>query len=338
MEEPVFILITESLSPEIVTRLQAISPRLEFHVHPANHLEEVPPQLLVRAEVLYTLRIVPPPDQAPNLKWIQFHMAGLDHFVDAPILEQGVQFTSVSGAAATQIAEYVVMMLLSLGHRLPDLVRNQAAREWPREKWTRFAPRELRGSTVGIIGYGSVGRETARLCQAFGARVLAVKRDVMIPEDEGFSAEGVGDPEGRIPARIYPPQSAKRMIAECDFVVLSAPLTKSTRAWFDAGMVRSMRDGACLVDISRGGILDEEALFKALQSGKLAGAALDVFAREPLDADSQLWDAPNLLLSPHIAGDSPRYDVRAAEVFAENLRRYLDHRPLLNRFDPQKGY
>lgn len=338
MEEPIFVLVTEPLSPEIIARLQSISPRLEFHVHPANHLEEVPPPLLGRAEVLYTLRIVPAPEQAPNLKWIQFHMAGLDPFADAPILDQGVQFTTVSGAAATQIAEYVMMMLLALGHRLPDLVSTQASREWPREKWERFEPRELRGSTVGIVGYGSVGREVARLCRAFGARVLAVKRDVMIPEDVGYAAEGVGDPEGRIPARIYPPQTAKRMLAECDFVVLSAPLTQSTRAWFDAGMIGAMRDGACLVDISRGGILDEDALRKALQAGKLAGAALDVFAQEPLEPDSKLWGTPCLFLSPHIAGSSPRYDARAAEVFAENLRRYLDHRPLVNRFDPQKGY
>ena len=338
MEETIFVLITEPFSPDILTRLQSVSPRLDIHIHPANKLEEVPPSLLARAEVLYTLRIVPEPDQAPNLKWIQFHMAGLDHFADAPILRRGVEFTSLSGAAAIQIAEYVVMMLLALGHRLPDLVRAQAAHEWPREKWERFAPRELRGSTVGIVGYGSVGREVARICQAFGARVLAVKRDVMNPEDDGFTAEGIGDPQGRIPARIYPPQTVKRMLGECDFVVVSAPLTKTTRAWFDAGLIGAIRDGACLVDISRGGILDEGALRKALQDGKLAGAALDVFAHEPLDPENKLWDTACLLLSPHIAGNSPRYDVRAAEVFAQNLRRYLDHRPLVNRFDPQKGY
>jgi phosphoglycerate dehydrogenase-like enzyme len=338
MEDAILVLITEPLSPEIISRLQEISPQLEFHVHPANHLEEVPSPLLARAEVLYTLRIVPAPDQAPNLKWIQFHLAGLDHFVDAPILKQGVQFTSVSGAAAVQMAEYAVMMLLALGHRLPDLVRAQAAHEWPREKWERFSPRELRGSTVGIVGYGSVGREVGRLCRAFGARVLAVKRDVMVPEDAGYSVEGIGDPEGRIPARIYPPQTVKRMLAECDFVVISAPLTESTRSWFDAGMIGALRDGACLVDISRGGILDEEALRKALQAGKLAGAALDVFQHEPLEPESKLWDMQCLFLSPHIAGNSTRYDTRAADVFTENLRRYLDHRPLVNLFDPQKGY
>jgi phosphoglycerate dehydrogenase-like enzyme len=298
----------------------------------------VPPQPLARAEVLYTLRIIPPPDQAPNLKWIQFHLAGLDRFADAPLLGRGVQFTSLSGAAATQISEYVVMMMLALGHRLPDLVRCQAAHEWPREKWERFAPRELRGSTVGIVGYGSVGREVARLCQVFGAKVLAVKRDVMSPEDAGYAPEGVGDPEGRIPARIYPPQTTKRMLAECDFVVISTPLTATTKAWFDEGMIEAMRDGACLVDISRGGIVDEEALRKALQKGKLAGAALDVFAQEPLGPDNPLWDTPCLFITPHIAGSSPLYDARAAQVFAENLRRYVSHRPLVNRLDPQKGY
>jgi phosphoglycerate dehydrogenase-like enzyme len=338
MEEPIPVLVTEPLSEAIVADLQAVSPRLEIHVHPANRLEEIPPPLLARAEVLYTLRIVPTPEQAPNLKWIQFHMAGLDLFVDAPILRRGVEFTSLSGAAAIQIAEYVLMMMLALGHRLPDMARAQAAHEWPKEKWERFSPRELRGSTVGVVGYGSVGREVARLCQGFGARVLAVKRDVMSPEDGGYAPEGIGDSEGRIPARIYPPQSAKRMLGECDFVVISAPLTPATQAWFGPEMIAAMRDGACLVDISRGGIVDEEALRKALQSGKLAGAALDVFAREPLGPDDPLWETPSLFLTPHIAGNSPRYDTRAAQLFAENLRRYVSRRPLLNRLDPQKGY
>jgi phosphoglycerate dehydrogenase-like enzyme len=196
----------------------------------------------------------------------------------------------------------------------------------------------LRGSTVGVAGYGSVGREVARLCQAFGARILAVKHDVMIPEDRGYMLEGLGDPEGRIPARIYPPQSLQRMLPECDFVVVSAPLTDTTRGWFGAEAFAAMRPGACLVDISRGGIVDEEALRKALLDGKLGGAALDVFAQEPLPPESDLWDTPGLLLSPHIAGNSARYDLRAVDLFAENLRRYAANRPLLNRFNPQEGY
>jgi len=338
MEEKVFILVTEPLPADAIARLQAVSPRLEFHFHPAYRPEEIPPQLLGRAEVLYTLRVVPKPDQAPALKWIQFHMAGLEHYAGHPLLERGVQFTSLSGAAAPQMAEYVVMMLLALGHRLPSLLRAQSAHEWPRDKWERFLPRELRGATVGVVGYGSVGREVARLCRAFGARVLAVKRDVMIPEDRGYHVEGLGDPEGRIPARVYPPQSLNRMLEECDFVVVSAPLTEGTRGSFGADAIGAMRPGAYLVDISRGGIVDEEALRKALQDRKLGGAALDVFAQEPLPEESGLWDTPDLFLSPHITGGSPKYDLRAADLFAENLQRYLENRPLLNRFDPQKGY
>ncbi len=338
MEEKIFILVTEAFPADIMERLQAVSPRLEFHVHPVLKPEETPPELMARAEVLYTLRVIPRPDQAPNLKWIQFHMAGLDHLPLQPLLDRGVECTSLSGAAVPQMAEYVVMMLLALGHRLPALVRSQESREWPREKWERFRPRELRGATVGIAGYGSVGREVARLCKGFGARILATKRNVRYPEDSGYGAEGLGDPEGRIPARIYPPQSLHRMLEECDFVVVCAPLTEGTRGWFGAETIAAMRAGACLVDISRGGIVDEEALRNALQEGKLGGAALDVFAQEPLPEESDLWDTPGLFLSPHIAGDSPKYDLRAAELFAENLRRYLGKQPLLNRFDPREGY
>lgn len=338
MEEKIFILVTEALPADTLDRLQILSPRLEFHIQPATKAEDVPQALWTRAEVLYTLRIIPKTEQAPNLKWIQFHMAGLDRVPFRPLLERGVQCTSLSGAAAPQMAEYVVMMLLALGHRLPALVRSQSAHEWPREKWELFRPRELRGSTVGVAGYGSVGREVARLCNAFGARVLAVKHNVMNPEDRGYTLDGLGDPEGRIPARIYPPQSLHRMLKECDFVVVSAPLTEGTRGWFGAEAFAAMRVGACLVDISRGGIVDEEALRKALLEGKLAGAALDVFAQEPLPQDSDLWDTPGLLLSPHIAGNSPNYDLRAMDLFAENLRRYTANRPLLNRFDSREGY
>jgi phosphoglycerate dehydrogenase-like enzyme len=338
MEPSLYVLITEPFGIEIVERLEAISPRLGLHIHPANRVEEIPPAMLARAEILYTLRAVPAPEQAPTLKWVQFHLAGLDRFAEHPLLAAGVQFTTLSGAAAPQIAEYVLMMMLALGHRLPEMQKVQSSREWPRDLWERFSPRELRGATVGVVGYGSVGREVARICHALGARILAVKRDVMHPEDSGFSAPGLGDAEGMIPTRIYPPQAIRRMLGECDYVIISAPLTEGTKTLFDAAMIAAMRPNAFLIDVSRGGILDEDALVKALEDGHLAGAALDVFAREPLPPESPLWTAPNLLVSPHISSDSPLYDQRAAGVFGENLRRYLAGQPLVNRFDPERGY
>jgi phosphoglycerate dehydrogenase-like enzyme len=335
---PVRILITESLEKDFTDRVQKVSPRLEIRVHPAKRAADVPPEELEAAEVLYTMRAVPDPEQAPNLKWVQFHWAGLDRFAGHPLLQSGVQFTSLSGAAASQMAEYAVMMMLALGHRLPDIRRAQAAGEWAGRRWRDFTPRELRGSVVGLVGYGSVGRETARLCRAFGASVLAVKRDVTRPEDDGYAVPGTGDPEGRIPLRLYPPAGMRRMLGECDFVVVCAPLNRETRGLFDAGAFGAMRAGAYLVDLSRGGIVNGDALCDALAGGQLAGAAMDVADPEPLPPDSRLWSAPNLIISPHIAGGSPEYDRRAAELFAENLGRYLDGRPLCNRFDPGKGY
>jgi phosphoglycerate dehydrogenase-like enzyme len=196
----------------------------------------------------------------------------------------------------------------------------------------------LRGATVGIIGYGSVGREVARLCRAFGARVLAVKNDAMHPEDPGFILEGLGDPQGDFPERIYPPQALSRVLAECDFVLLSAPLTSLSHPLLGGESISALKRGAFLVDVSRGGLLEEEAVLRAVREGILAGAALDVFAQEPLPPESPLWDEPRILLSPHVAGISPEYDARATDLFVANLRRYLLGQPLLNRFDPARGY
>jgi phosphoglycerate dehydrogenase-like enzyme len=338
MELPIPLLMTEAFPKTTLLRLQALSQRLDIHVHPAKSADDLPPDTLESAEILYTLNAVPLPEQAPHLKWIQFHLAGLDRFAGHPLLDAGVQFTSLSGAAAPQMAEYALQMILALGHRMPEMQRGQAARGWGGGRWERFMPRELRGSTVGLVGYGSVARETARLCRAFGARVLAVKRDVTRPADEGYILPGTGDPEGRIPARLYPPAGLKRMLADCDFVVVCAPLHPGTRHLLGADEIGAMRPGSFLVNVSRGGIVAEDALCDALASGRLSGAALDVTEREPLPPESPLWMAPNLLLSPHIAGDSALYDQRAADLFVENLRRYLHGRPLLNRFDPARGY
>jgi phosphoglycerate dehydrogenase-like enzyme len=338
MDMPVKVLITENLAKPLISRIQGISNRLELHAHPAKTADDLPPEVLAGAEILFTLNAVPQPEQAPRLRWVQFHMAGLDRFAEHPLLQTGVQFTSLSGAAAPQMAEYILLMLLALGHRMPEMILGQAARGWGGGRWSRFSPRELRGSTVGLVGYGSVAREAARLCRPFGARILAVKRDITRPADDGFALPGLGDPEGCLPIRMYPPAGLRRMLAECDFVVICAPLHSGTRHWLDADVLGAMRPGAFLINVSRGGIVDEAALSDALQKGKIGGAALDVTETEPLPPESPLWSAPNLLLSPHIAGDSPQYDARAVEVFAANLRRYLAGQPLLNRFDPSKGY
>lgn len=246
--------------------------------------------------------------------------------------------TTLSGAAAPQMAEYTLAMLLALGHRLPELNAHQARAEWPRERWDRFRPQELRASVVGIIGYGSIGREIARLVRALGATVLAVKRDVMHPEDIGYTIPGLGDPGGDLFHRLYPYQALRSMIKECDYVVVCLPLTPETRGLIGANELAAMKPTAFLVAVARGGVVDQSALATALQERRIAGAALDVFSEEPLPASSSIWKLPNAIVSPHVGGMSVHYNQRAVDLFVENLKRYLIAAPLLNRFDPHRGY
>lgn len=339
MDDPIEVLITLGFTDELVKQISDVSTRLAVQKIVARKTDEISDEVWKKVEVLYTNRVLPAPEQAPRLRWIQFHWAGVDHALEEPILQrEGLSATSMSGASASQMAEHAVMMMLALGHNLPDVFAHQKRAEWPSGRWNLFSPRELRGSTVGIIGYGSIGRQIARILQVFGANVLATKRDVLHPEDTGYTLEGMGDPGGDLVNRLYPPQALHSMLKECDFVVVTLPRTNSTKGILDAAALAAIKPGAWLVDISRGGIVDHNALLPLLRERKIAGAALDVYPVEPLPADSPLWKLTNVILTPHIAGFSPQYDERAAALFIENLQRYLDELPLYNRLDLQVEY
>jgi phosphoglycerate dehydrogenase-like enzyme len=339
MNPIVDVLITTQFSDPQINRIREVSPRLRLTVTPARKPEDVPADVWARTEVLYTDRILPAPGQAPKLRWVQFHYAGIDGMTESPIVQDpDVIATTLSGASAVQMGEYALMMLLALGHRMPDLIASQAKADWPRDRFERFNPRELHGSTVGIVGYGSIGRQIARLLQPFGAAVLAAKRDVLHPEDTGYTQEGIGDPGGDLFQRLYPIQALCSMLKECDFVVITLPLSAATRGLIGSEAFQAMKPGAYLVNFSRGGVVDYTALFAALQEKRLAGAALDVFPEEPLPAGSPFWKLPNVLITPHISGISPNYNERAVNLFVENLNRFLVGLPLYNRYDPVKGY
>ncbi len=339
MANTIEVLSTIPFTESQTNLLAGVSPRLHFTILKALKLEEVPADLWERTEVLYTNRVMPAPEQAPKLRWVQFHWAGVNHVLDLPLMHKpDLVVTNLSGVITTQLAEYALMMLLALGHRLPDLAAHQRKAEWPADRWERFRPRELRGSTVGIVGYGSVGRQVARLLYGLGATILATKRDAMHPEDTGYTPEGQGDPAGDFARRIYPPQALCSMLKECDFVVVCIPLTTETRHAIGARELAALKPGAFIVDISRGHIIDHTALIAALREQKLGGAALDVFPEEPLPPDSPLWKLPNVIVTPHISGNTPAYDDLAAAFFAENLHRYLAGMPLYNRVDLGKGY
>ncbi len=338
-QSPLEVLITLPFPEEVVAPLREISPRINLTVHSARRPEDVPAETWAKVEVLYTDRVLPAPELVPNLRWLQFHSAGIDFALNSQLLQKpGLMVTNLSGAAAPQAAEHALGLLLALGHHLHTVLQLQAKAEWPRERWERLTPREFRGSTLGIIGYGSIGRELARLAQPFGVSVLAAKYDAMQPEDFGYTPEGLGDPRGELFTRLYPFQAVRSMIKTCDFVVVATPLTAETQGLIGAAELAAMKPTAGLVVVGRGGVVDEIALLEALQEKRLAGAALDVFQEEPLAPTSPLWRQPNLIVSPHLSGLSFHYDERAMALFGENLKRYLGGASLYNRYNPERGY
>jgi phosphoglycerate dehydrogenase-like enzyme len=333
------ILITFPLSDELANRLRGISPQIHVTVSPAKKVEEIPSEIWGKTEILFTDHIIPLPNKAPNLKWIQFLFSGIDRWLEAPIVSTpGVLITTLSGAGVSQMAEHAIMMMLALGHKLPALSVSQRNSEWSKDRLERFVPLEVRGATVGIIGYGSVGRQIARLLEPFGVTVLATKRDAKSPVDNGYTSEGLGDPGGNLVHRLYPAEALKSMLKLCDFIIVSVPLTKMTQGMVSTPAFMSLKPGAYLIDISRGKVVDQSSLIKALQEGKLAGAALDVFLEEPLPADNPLWGMPNVIITPHLADNSSRFDLQACELFSENIHRYLAGLPLFNQYNPELGY
>jgi phosphoglycerate dehydrogenase-like enzyme len=333
---PINVIVAMDFSDAIIERIRAVSPRLRVE----RHFPDVPDKAWAEAEVLYSVRNFPEPTQAPRLRWIQMHSAGVDHAITQPIVQaEDVEITNMSGVHAVQMAEYCVMMMTAFAYNLPLMMQMQRTAEWPANQHKAFSPMTLRGQTLGIVGYGAVGRELARMADALGMSVLAIKRDVMHPEDfETYRIEGTGNPEGDIPLRLYPPQAVLSMAQACDFLVLIAPLTDNSRHMVTSEVLEAMKKTAVLVNVARGAVVDEGALITALSSGQIAGAALDVFETEPLPSTSPLWGMENVIISPHVAGNVANYHERTADVFIENLERYVNNRPLLNRVQREWGY
>ncbi len=334
-DETINLIVALDFSDELIEDLRGLSPRLNVE----RYYPDVPENAYENAEILFTARDFPLPEQAPRLRWIQLYSAGTDHALDKPIIRsEDVEVTTASGMHATQISEFCLMMMLGFVYKLPLMLEFQGKKKWgTREE--HFSPLPLRGQTVGIVGYGAIGRELARIANSLGMRVLAIKHDVMHPAaGDAYHEAGTGDPEGEIPERLYPPQAVGSMVSECDFVVLAIPLTSATHHMIDAAVLKQMKKTAVLINVARGPVVDEAALIAALREGRIAGAALDVFEEEPLPADSPFWTLPNVIVAPHIAGATAVYAEKAEALFKENLERYLDNLPLLNRVQRERGY
>jgi phosphoglycerate dehydrogenase-like enzyme len=345
------VLIASPLEAELAARIQAADPRAEVLFEPdllpparyaGDHLGDPSfardaegeahwRNLLDQAEVLFgvpgdsTEGLADAVNGLPGLRWIHATSAGAGEQVRkaglSPEALKRVVITTSSGVHAVPLAEFAILGLLAMAKELPRLVEDQRARTWPE---VRRPLRELSGQTLFLVGLGEIGREVARLGKAFGMRTVGFRRT------EGPPPEWVDEVHG--------PQRLAELAGQADTMVVSLPMTEQTAGLIDRATIGRLPANCIFVNIGRGGVVDEPALTDALRDRRIAGAVLDVFATEPLPADSPLWTLPNVLVTPHAVAVSPRENERIAELFADNLRRYLDGRPLRNVVEPGVFY
>jgi D-2-hydroxyacid dehydrogenase (NADP+) len=278
--------------------------------------------------------------RAERLRWVHAPAAGVGSFLTPRFLERRVPLTNSRGVHAIPIAEHVLGMLGALARRFRPALVEQTTTGMRRERWWDDVPEELFGKTLGLFGYGAIGREVARRAGAFGMRVLALRRQAeRPPEWDPSLLHAIGLPleEPRVDA-VLGPGDRDRLLAECDAVVVTAALTPETEGSLDASAFARMKPGAWIVNVARGKILRENDLVESLRSGHLGGAALDVFETEPLPRESSLYTLDRVILTPHVSGLSRGFWPREMSLYRANLARFREGRPLLNLVDTTRGY
>ena len=284
---------------------RALAPKFpEVRIHAATKEEEVG-DFIPKANIILTFKISDGLLQrASNLRWIQALATGVDAFVRLPSLKQEVLLTSTRGIHGPQMSEMAVLLMLALNRHFPEIIRNQDKgiwKSWPAELLYR--------RKVGILGLGVTGEAIARKCKTFGMVVYGVRRSRKKTDCVDH---------------LYGPEDLIKVAQEVDFLIIAAPSTPQTHKMVGAEVFSSMKRSAFLINLAWGEIVDEEALISALESGKVAGAALDVFCQEPLPQEHPFWRMKNLIITPHMGGTSTIYVEQALSIFEENLRRYLN--------------
>jgi phosphoglycerate dehydrogenase-like enzyme len=336
------VLIASPLEPDLVARIGGVDTRLEV-IYRADLLgtpryvgDHTPPversaaqaaewaELLASADILFDVdrpNVQPGLVQrAPRLRWVQASSSGVGEWIRRLGLHEApVQVTNAAGIHTVPLAEFAALAMLHFAKRMPLVQADRAAR-----RWERFAGDRVRGRTLGIVGLGRVGREVARVAHALGVRVIGLRRTPTETDD--------------LVEQVYGPDGLHALLGQSDYVVLCAPYTAETDSLLDAAAIGAMRPGAVLINMARGSLVDEAALLAALRSGRLGGAALDVFRQEPLPAESPFWDEPNVLITPHSMSTAVGENDLLVELFCDNLRRYLAGEPLRNLVDKERGY
>jgi len=341
---PLKVLIASPLEPEQVERIAAAAPgRIEVIYEPdllpvpryvADH-DGLPRPLsaaqrerwlahLREADILFDFDWLAPErllEHAPRLRWVQGTSAGIgERLRRTGLIDSDLLLTTAAGVHGAPLAEFVILGLLYFYRDVPRLQRMQRAHHWE-----RYTNRELAGRRALVVGLGSVGRAIAWRLAAQGLEVWGARRTLEASPPEGVS-------------RVLPLSDLGSVLGQIDALILACPLTPETEGLIGAAELAAMPEGALLINVARGRVVDEAALVDALRGGRLGGAALDVTEVEPLPEDSPLWDLPNVLISPHSASTVEAENRRIVDIFLANLERYLDGLPLINQFDRTRGY
>src|SRR5579859_5172956 len=263
---------------------------------------------------------------AHTLRWIHATTAAVHQLLFPVLVSSGVRITNSTEIHGPVVAEHAIALVLALAKGLPLAGKYQARRHWGQQDLWRSSspPREIADATLGVIGLGAIGRRCVRLAKALGMQVIAMREH---PERGGNGAD-----------RVFGPAGFAGLLSQAEYVIVAAPLTAATKRLFNEQAFSQMRADACLVNVSRGALVDEAALERALRSGRIRAAASDVFEAEPLPPESPLWDLENLFITPHSAAMTDRLWERHYTRIVGNLRRFLDGRSLLGEIDKQKGY
>lgn len=313
------LVIAFAMEPRFLERIRAAYPDLEVVICPER---ERLPEALPGAQALISWDLTPEMlASAPELRWFQYGGAGVDRILFPAMIESDIVITNNSGVHAPNIAEHLLAMMLAFARGLPETMRHQVAHEWQHPSRGFF---EIGGQTLGVVGLGDIGQALAWRAHALGMRVLGVKRR------PGEPPQGV--------ERVYPPEGLHALLREADHVAVCLPLTHRTRHLFGPSEYRAMRPSAYLYNIGRGPVIDHDALLTALRTGEIAGAGLDVTEPEPLPAGSPFWDLPNVLITNHTSGRSPRYWEHAIPILLENIGRFRRDKPMINVVDKVEGY
>jgi phosphoglycerate dehydrogenase-like enzyme len=308
-----------------VSRLHDEFPQLEI-THSESY--EAVEQDLRDAEIIFTISLRPEQFAlCRKLRWIHAPTAAVHQFLFPELIQSDVILTNSTEVHGPVVAEHVMALVFALAKKIPQAAALQQKHIWGKEKiWKEGAPPvEIAGATLGLVGVGSIGGRVARMASAVGMSVIAVREHVEKGKPEGVQA-------------VFPPEQLDEVLRQSDFVVLAAPLIAATEKLISAERLSSMKSTAYLINVGRGPQVDEAALAEALRTRQIAGAALDVFEREPLPEDSPLWNLENLLITPHTAGVTNKLWYRHYQLFSGNLRRYLAGEPLQHAVDKRRGY